>query len=87
MFYTSLSSTSGLICLLSERTIVDLENLESVAPNEEQISITARIKCSIVLLDYSYKDNTQNSTKLMRIAFYQELDKDSLIIHILTQHK
>ena len=50
--------------------IVDLENLESVAPNEEQSSITARIKCSIVSLDYSYKDNTQNSTKLMKIAFY-----------------
>ena len=63
--------------------IVDLENLESVAPNEEQINITARIKCSIVLLDYSYKDNTQNSTKLMRIAFYQELDKSSLFIYIL----
>jgi hypothetical protein len=46
-FYTSLSSTKGFICLRSERTIVDFEYLESVAPNEEQINITASSKCII----------------------------------------
>jgi hypothetical protein len=35
------------MCLRSERMIVDFENLESVAPNEEQISITASSKCII----------------------------------------
>ena len=35
------------MCLRSERMIVDFENLESVAPNEEQISITASSRCII----------------------------------------
>lgn len=37
------------MCLRSARMMVDLENLESVAPNEEQISITASSKCIIVV--------------------------------------
>ena len=35
------------MCFRSERMIVDFENLESVAPNEEQINITASSKCII----------------------------------------
>ena len=46
-FYTSLSKIKGFMCFRSERMIVDFENLESVAPNEEQINITASSKCSI----------------------------------------
>jgi hypothetical protein len=49
-FYTSLSKIKGFICLRSARMMVDLENLESVAPNEEQISITAISKCIIAYI-------------------------------------
>jgi hypothetical protein len=52
-FYTSLSSIKYFICLRSERMIVDFENLESVAPNEEQISIIAINRCIIVYIIYT----------------------------------
>lgn len=48
--YTSLSNINGLICLRSARMMVDLENLDSVAPNEEHKIVRAISKCIIVVV-------------------------------------
>jgi hypothetical protein len=46
------------MCFLSARIIVDFENLDKVAPSDEQISRTANIRFIIDLLYYHKKDTT-----------------------------
>ena len=61
------------MCLRSARTIVDFENLDNVAPKEEQSKRTASIRFIIEVLYYLKKDTANNWIKLILVAFYQEV--------------